>query len=506
MQKSSLLMQQLFGFLTRRVCFSFAVCFFSVLGALSAIPAMIFMWATIPYETEAILMKDIVLCLILVGAAALMHYLFYGLGRLWGRRWELASLRVLNDTLTDANIPSDIPTPTLKDISYQLERLPIANVKMAGMLSSPVVIIGALQELIYPGDWLTVMYVFRGAAIAWITYLLFTFLITEFVTVDMRRQARKMLADRNAWEGTRIAASLKFKFGFIIILMFNSILITYGIATSQVIKSTTEAIIIFSALNLVIGGSMCTLVFISMLNTLREIQMTATSLSDEQQAHFISGSIDREFINMAMGLYHAALKIIGYRDDLVALNLSLEKKVEERTEEIRHLSLTDPLTGCFNRRYLAERLPQEIKKAVRYKKPLSLIISDLDHFKMVNDAYGHQAGDLVLKEFARLISELYRTNIDWVSRYGGEEFVIVLPETGAEGARVLAERLRLTLSERTITHDGRQIHITSSFGISGFDPDTPEDRISADDIIRAADRCLYQAKEEGRNRVVVSRV
>jgi predicted signal transduction protein with EAL and GGDEF domain len=137
---------------------------------------------------------------------------------------------------------------------------------------------------------------------------------------------------------------------------------------------------------------MCIIVFVTILITLREIEATATQLSDEQRARFISGSIDREFVNTATGLYRAAHKIIKYRDDLHTLNLNLEQKVKDRTERIELLSRTDPLTGCFNRLHLIENLPQEVKKAVRYKRSFSLIICDLDHFKKVNDSYGHQGG------------------------------------------------------------------------------------------------------------------
>jgi PleD family two-component response regulator len=104
--------------------------------------------------------------------------------------------------------------------------------------------------------------------------------------------------------------------------------------------------------------------------------------------------------------------------------LELEKSLKEANEEIRVLSITDPLTGIYNRGYLNERLPQEIKRSIRYKRALSLILCDLDHFKLVNDQYGHVAGDEVLKGFVNCVVASIREQIDWTARYGGEEFLI----------------------------------------------------------------------------------
>jgi len=181
--------------------------------------------------------------------------------------------------------------------------------------------------------------------------------------------------------------------------------------------------------------------------------------------------------------------------------LELESSLKEANEEIKLLSITDPLTGCYNRGYLIQKLPQEIRRARRYQHPLSIIFCDIDHFKAVNDIHGHQIGDQVLKEFATCIKESFRYDVDWLTRYGGEEFLIVLPETDIKGASCLAERLRGTIYQKEINVDGKPIHITASFGVSGFVPKTPEDRISSDAMLKQADKYLYQSKQEGRNRV-----
>ena len=182
--------------------------------------------------------------------------------------------------------------------------------------------------------------------------------------------------------------------------------------------------------------------------------------------------------------------------------LTLEKSLKDANSAIKILSITDNLTKCYNRGYLTRKLPEEIARERRYGDSLSLIFCDIDHFKKINDTYGHQTGDEVLVGFANCLSKSIRTDIDWIGRYGGEEFIIVLPETPLDGAARLAERLRKVVADHKITTDGNDISITSSFGVTGFNSETLDTKISAEKIIGAADKYLYQAKETGRNKVI----
>jgi diguanylate cyclase (GGDEF)-like protein len=182
--------------------------------------------------------------------------------------------------------------------------------------------------------------------------------------------------------------------------------------------------------------------------------------------------------------------------------LKLEQSLKNANEEIRQLSISDSLTGCFNRSYLNERLPQELQRAHRYLHPLSVVLADIDHFKHVNDTYGHQAGDEVLKVFADCINQQIRKKVDWVVRYGGEEFLIVLPETGRDGAQSMAERLRIAVATNHIKINGANINITASFGGASvkFHMEHMPD-VDMDKLIHKADEQLYRSKGEGRNRV-----
>ena len=181
--------------------------------------------------------------------------------------------------------------------------------------------------------------------------------------------------------------------------------------------------------------------------------------------------------------------------------LKLEQSLKKANEEIRLLSITDPLTGCFNRGYLNDRLIYEIQRSQRYNRPLSVVLADIDHFKKVNDTYGHQVGDEVLKIFAACIQKEIRKKIDWVVRYGGEEFLIVLPETNNIGAYSVAERLREAVAEIRIAVPRGELSITASFGgaCAAFQ-NRDMDAMPLERMINLADEQLYRSKNEGRNR------
>jgi diguanylate cyclase (GGDEF)-like protein len=185
--------------------------------------------------------------------------------------------------------------------------------------------------------------------------------------------------------------------------------------------------------------------------------------------------------------------------------IGLERSLKKAYREIKALSITDSITGCYNRRYLEEKLPGEIKRARRYRRDLSVVMCDIDHFKTVNDTYGHQVGDMVLNAFAQRIGAAIRKDIDWMSRYGGEEFFIVFPETCLENTFKKADMLRRMISGKKVGVCGRdQIFITASFGVSGIETLSNAEEITAAMLIKEADDCLYQAKSTGRNRVVKS--
>jgi len=183
--------------------------------------------------------------------------------------------------------------------------------------------------------------------------------------------------------------------------------------------------------------------------------------------------------------------------------LDLERSLRKANDEIRLLSVTDPLTKIFNRGYINTHLPIEISRACRYQRSLSLIMCDIDHFKKINDTYGHQAGDSVLKSFAEILKTKTRINVDWLARYGGEEFLIILPETGVNDAEIVAERLREAVAEATIPTAEGSVTITASFGVAGCNT-TPYGLLTAETLIGHADTCLYRAKNEGRNKVVTA--
>jgi len=175
-----------------------------------------------------------------------------------------------------------------------------------------------------------------------------------------------------------------------------------------------------------------------------------------------------------------------------------ERQLLEANERLRHMSQTDGLTGLDNRRHLEERIEEMFEHAKRLNEPFAIVMCDLDRFKSVNDTYGHQAGDAVLKQLAKILKHEVR-EIDRAGRYGGEEFMLLLPGTVLDSAVTFAERVRKQIESHTFTFDGTSIQRTASFGVSAW----PHPRIAkCDGLVRAADDALYVAKETGRNRVI----
>ena len=181
--------------------------------------------------------------------------------------------------------------------------------------------------------------------------------------------------------------------------------------------------------------------------------------------------------------------------ELVKVNQDLELEIEDRKrveKKLEQLAITDALTGIFNRRKFDLTLERELKRADRYRAPLSLIMLDIDHFKRINDTYGHHAGDAVLVLLAKLISDNIREP-DVFARWGGEEFVVLTPNTNAESAWQLAEKLRAVVEASSFPGI---VGLTCSFGVTELvEADSP------DDFINRADNALYQAKASGRNKV-----
>lgn len=181
----------------------------------------------------------------------------------------------------------------------------------------------------------------------------------------------------------------------------------------------------------------------------------------------------------------------------IVLDINQRKLMEQ---ELEKLATHDPLTGLFNRRQFEQQLNDELTRARRYQRPLSLLWLDVDHFKQINDRHGHLAGDQVLRELSRVLQLSVRA-VDYVARYGGEELAVILPEVEVAEAAEMAERLRRAIEARSISiPSGKHVQITASMGVAAY----PAHGQEASDVIKKADEAMYQAKRQGRNRVVAA--
>ena len=200
-------------------------------------------------------------------------------------------------------------------------------------------------------------------------------------------------------------------------------------------------------------------------------------------------------------LFSLYMVLISYRGNQEYWNaLENEYLLEVKSQEMTHLSNTDVLTGLYNRRYFDKEFDRELKRSGRSQSLLSIVLWDIDHFKRINDSFGHQIGDEYLRKTAAILTSVFRRDNDIVARYGGEEFIVLLPNIDADQASQLAEKVRQKIRSMTIDYQGRMVGATISAGVICCFPNL---NTKSDSIISGADKALYKAKQEGRDRIAV---
>jgi len=215
---------------------------------------------------------------------------------------------------------------------------------------------------------------------------------------------------------------------------------------------------------------------------------------------FITGLDSVEDEEKGLSLEAADYITKPFSAPIVKLRVRNQIQIVNQLRTIERLSMIDQLTNIPNRRSFDIRLNVEWKQSIREKMPISLLMMDLDEFKSLNDTYGHQQGDLVLKKVADVLNTALRRPADFTARWGGEEFIVLLPNTRLEGALEVAEKIRGDVEKTPIVFpDGKEINITISIGVAS---DAPDKTSSMDALISNSDKALYLAKEAGRNRVM----
>jgi len=199
-------------------------------------------------------------------------------------------------------------------------------------------------------------------------------------------------------------------------------------------------------------------------------------------------------------VYVVTIKVflISYFTFFANLVFQLMRKIIRLNRKIEVLYKTDPLTGCYNRLYLNETLPKALSSTLESNSPMSLVFADLDKFKNINDKYGHQAGDDLLKAFVKIATTQLRQDIDWIARFGGEEFVIVMPRATKDKALKLAEKIRIEFEAYSLYAKDAAVRTTCSFGVVST---SPAESVMPFTMLAHADKALYESKQTGRNKV-----
>jgi diguanylate cyclase (GGDEF)-like protein len=230
-------------------------------------------------------------------------------------------------------------------------------------------------------------------------------------------------------------------------------------------------------------------VYVMMLTVRESKQDMLASLAAGADDYIVKGSSNEEILA---------------RMEVARRITHLEFSLRLSNREHRRLSVTDALTAAHNRRYLMKYLPRELARAQRYNRPLSVLCCDIDGFKQVNDRLGHAAGDHVLQQFVLRAANCIRETSDWLARSGGDEFIIVMPETNLEGANCVAHKLRRVLSTPPLIVHDRPLKITVSIGVTTVATVSELSNASAPALLRAADQGLYASKQSGKDQVTAS--
>lgn len=216
----------------------------------------------------------------------------------------------------------------------------------------------------------------------------------------------------------------------------------------------------------------------------------------------VKGETDNKVVGLRMGGHDYITKPFDLDELIARVEAALRIKGEhdhlrEVNQRLAELSMTDPLTSLYNRRYLMERFHEEIERARRYKYPIACLMVDIDDFKSINDTFGHLEGDQVLQKIAQIMKNANRV-VDILARYGGEEFLLILPQTDLGGAETVGERIRKTIADASLVLNDSNRKITVSIGASAFSTG----KVAAkEELLKLADESLYEAKKLGKNRL-----
>jgi diguanylate cyclase len=247
---------------------------------------------------------------------------------------------------------------------------------------------------------------------------------------------------------------------------------------------------------LVLAVVLSTVIASSVTSPITHISEVVARIKGGELSARTRGAASGVLESLAAGINDMAERIAFTQEELRHKVVLATEELRQQKEAAERAARVDALTGVANRRAFDEIAEHEVQRALRYGMPMSLIMIDLDHFKAINDSYGHQTGDAVLVSFVRTITQVVR-EVDVVGRWGGEEFLVLLPGTAAAEAMRAAERMRAALAECHLHLQGRRIHFTASFGVAEFNPA----ELSLYSLLDRLDGALYRAKAAGRDRV-----